>query len=135
MLDDKKGLGLNSRNKAGKNFAKIEFEISGERGTIYAMSGQKSPQGTVSIPGNRRFVTVDVRGRTRAFDSEVKMFEYLADNYDVGSHGKITLKSELIVCPSCKGVTSQFDEMFKGLIEIEVRSGPYKQKNHMFKKQ
>jgi hypothetical protein len=76
--------------------------------------------GTVANPASRFFTT----GSTRAFDSEVKIFEHLANTFQHNPNvrGSITLYSERAICPSCVGVMNQFMEMYPN-ITINVNSG------------
>ena len=84
------------------------------------MSGATNRAGTVANPTTRFFTTVQGRG----FDSEVKIFEHLAQAFQNNTNvsGTIVLYSERAVCHSCANVINQFMEMFPG-ITIVISSG------------
>ena len=109
--------------KKGSNVAYADYEIAKDRGKVIGVSGKKSPVGTAPEPKNRIFSTREV-GHPRAFDSEVKILEDIANRYQNNPNvsGKIYLFSERPFCPSCKGVVEQFEAMFPN-IKVFRKSG------------
>ncbi|MCD5364588.1 hypothetical protein LQT98_23220, partial [Chromobacterium aquaticum] len=133
LLGERMTLGFTSNRRMQQNFAFSDFQINGDAGRIYALSGTQSPVGTVGITGERVFAT-KVVDWDRAFDTEVKLLETLARRYNPQGlpvmpnvSGTVRLSSELNVCYSCSGVINQFDQMFPG-VKITVDSGPYPNK-------
>ncbi|WP_197046841.1 deaminase domain-containing protein [Paucibacter sp. KBW04] len=128
LLNKRIDLGLTSNAKMQRNFAYSEYQLNGELGKDFALSGKSSPGGTVGIPENRMFSTMEV-GWSRAYDTEVKLLESIAQRYnphrlDVvpGLSGSVNLYSELTVCYSCSRVIGQFQEMFPN-VRLGVQSG------------
>ncbi|WP_418124768.1 deaminase domain-containing protein [Variovorax sp. 160MFSha2.1] len=128
LLDKRIELGLTSNAKMQRNFAYSEYQINGDIGGDFALSGKSTPKGTIGVPERRMFSTMEV-GWDRAYDTEVKLFESIAQRYnpqrlavvpDVS--GSVNLHSELIVCYSCSRVVGQFQEMFPN-INVFVKSG------------
>lgn len=74
----------------------------------------KGTEEIILLKENRRFEYVDVvtkDGTIRTdtfYDSEAKIFEYLADRYDTVPFKEVTVFSQRGMCPSCKGVMEQF---------------------------
>lgn len=72
----------------------------------------------VPLSDKRQFKYIDVRksdGSIRKhtyYDSEAKLFEYLAAQYEKHPFDEITLLSERGMCDSCKGVMRQFAEKY-----------------------
>ncbi|MFC0400797.1 RHS repeat-associated core domain-containing protein [Paraburkholderia rhizosphaerae] len=107
-----------------RNIATSDFEINGRKGTADALSGRNTNDAPfVKIPDleSRKFSTFDV-GHSREFDSEVKIFEHIANEFPTTATGRIDLYSELPICDSCSSVINQFREMFPG-IEVNVQWG------------
>jgi hypothetical protein len=74
------------------------------------------------------FSTMDV-GWSRAYDSEVKLLEAIAQRYNPHRldvvpdlSGSVNLYSEFTVCYSCSRVIGQFQEMFPN-VRVGVQSG------------
>lgn len=105
----------------GRNIATANFNIGGINGNLQAVSGVANRASTVANPTTRLFTT----NPERAFDSEVKIFEYLAQTFQSNPNvsGTITLYSERAVCVSCVGVLNQFMEMYPNVVII-INSGP-----------
>ncbi|ECI5354874.1 hypothetical protein GYD59_004707 [Salmonella enterica] len=104
--------------------ATSNYDIDGQKGTADALSGMNtnnSPFLPTPAEGSRRFSTFEV-GHDRAFDSEVKIFEHIADKFPTTAKGRIDLYSELEVCPSCSEVITQFKRMYPN-IEVNVTWG------------
>lgn len=91
------------------------------QGNLQAVSGVANRLRTVPTPTSRFFTTSLGRG----FDSEVKIFEYLAQTFQNNPNvsGTIMLYSERAVCPSCISVMNQFMEMYPNIV-ITITSGP-----------
>lgn len=71
------------------------------------------------MPGARQFTAPNP---SRAFDSEVFLFEDLATRLSPTSTGTVHLYSERIVCPSCNDVIDQFTAKFPG-IKLNISTG------------
>jgi hypothetical protein len=129
LLNKRIDLGLTSNAKMQRNFAYSDYQLNGELGRDFALSGKSSPAGTSGVPpGSRLFSTMEV-GWDRAYDTEVKLLETIAQRYnpqrlDVvpGLSGSVNLYSELTVCYSCSRVIGQFQEMFPN-VRLGVQSG------------
>jgi RHS repeat-associated protein len=106
----KKAIGAKKR----QNVAYADYITSSGIGTMIANSGKKNRPGTVGMPSSRRYIT-SVVGFSRAFDSEVKLYENLAINFNPNTKGIVNLVSERPICASCGGVGSQFKMDFKGV--------------------
>ncbi|EBV7174679.1 hypothetical protein ZU61_04655, partial [Salmonella enterica subsp. enterica serovar Thompson] len=107
-----------------RNIATSNYNINGQTGTADALSGMNtnnSPFLHTPADGSRKFTTFEV-GHDRAFDSEVKIFEYIANKFPTTAKGRIDLYSELKVCPSCSEVITQFKAMYPN-IEVNVTWG------------
>ncbi|EEN4858770.1 hypothetical protein GK134_02910 [Salmonella enterica] len=107
-----------------RNIATSNYNINGQTGTADALSGMNtnnSPFLHTPADGSRKFTTFEV-GHDRAFDSEVKIFEHIANKFPTTAKGRIDLYSELKVCPSCSEVITQFKAMYPN-IEVNVTWG------------
>ncbi|PVL83820.1 hypothetical protein C4797_19840 [Salmonella enterica subsp. enterica serovar Weslaco] len=107
-----------------RNIATSNYNINGQTGTADALSGMNtnnSPFLHTPADGSRKFTTFEV-GHDRAFDSEVKIFEHIANKFPTMAKGRIDLYSELKVCPSCSEVITQFKAMYPN-IEVNVTWG------------
>ncbi|EAS1842014.1 hypothetical protein ACY76_14655, partial [Salmonella enterica] len=107
-----------------RNIATTNYNINGQTGTADALSGMNtnnSPFLHTPADGSRKFTTFEV-GHDRAFDSEVKIFEHIANKFPTTAKGRIDLYSELKVCPSCSEVITQFKAMYPN-IEVNVTWG------------
>lgn len=125
-------------HKKNVGFADIDLEgvIDGEfsrvSGRLIAESGDFSHAGTVgpAISASRRFTTRATSRNsrnTRAWDSEVKILEYIAARISPRTRGTIDLVSERVICDSCSnpdplGVIEQFRAAFPN-IELRARHG------------
>lgn len=92
------------------------------QGTLVGISGQNSPKGTCVVTNSPQFETTTV-GWPRQFDSEVKIFEEATKFATPASTGVIRLFTENPSCPSCLGVSDQFQQMFPR-IRVIITSGP-----------
>ncbi|NBE81921.1 ricin-type beta-trefoil lectin domain protein [Micromonospora rubida] len=110
------GLGI----AAKKNIAAMEAAIDGAapRTTIATSGGHVNP-GEVGMPATRMFTAPNP---SRTLDSEVFLFEDLAQGLNPNSTGTINLYSERRVCPSCGDVIDQFKAQFPG-IKINIQTG------------
>jgi len=106
-----------------RNIAYTEGIIAGEPISEVAVSGEalRPGSGLIDMPEKTFFETTTV-GHPRAFDSEVKLMESLANKFDQGSlsanrkiFGKIRIVSELPLCESCNGVVQQFKDRFPNI--------------------
>lgn len=66
----------------------------------------------LKLEEERRFITFKVGSRDAHFDTEAKLFEYLADISEDGKEHAINLLSEKCMCESCLGVMRQFKERY-----------------------
>ena len=100
-----------------RNVAVAESDINGVKQQLEAVSGKNSPEGTVQSPaeGSRLFTTKNSGAMTRAYDTEVKILEYLAKNLPANAQGTINLYTERFPCTSCQSVIKQFEQMFPGV--------------------
>ncbi|WP_433134193.1 deaminase domain-containing protein [Micromonospora sp. CA-240977] len=71
------------------------------------------------MPATRQF---DPPNPSRAYDSEVFLFEDLAAGLSPNSTGTVHIYSERTVCPSCRDVMDQFKAKFPG-IRVHVATG------------
>lgn len=102
-----------------RNIAFAEFEIEGDSGELIAISGMSTRIGTVGIPVKPFFITLEVPpGHSRAYDSEYKILEEIAQRYIKRPEikGKINLFSERPPCISCLDVIRQFQVRFPNII-------------------
>src|SRR5207237_10813039 len=106
----------------GRNVAVAEVNISGKSEVLTSISGKGSPPGTVPAPGSRLFATRDSGAMTRAYDSEVKILEDVANGLPPDAKGTISLYTERAPCLSCQGVIQQFQQKFPG-INLTVTHG------------
>ena len=117
LYDEAQFLRVNYGIKTG-NVAFIEYIIGGESGERVANSGT-TVEGTVGAPpaGERLFKTFEVGGYNRLYDAEVKLYEFIGNQYRENPNVSGTLKlfSELEPCPSCAGVETQFRERFPNI--------------------
>ena len=100
------------------------IKLTAKKGIADAVSGKNTNNSPfVKTPdlGSRKFSTFEV-GHSREFDSEVKIFEYIANKFPTSASGKIDLYSELEICPSCSSVINQFKKMFPN-IDVNVTWG------------
>ncbi|HIE4217113.1 TPA: deaminase domain-containing protein [Proteus mirabilis] len=107
-----------------RNIATSNYNINGEKGIADAVSGiNTNDKPFVQIPdvNKRKFKTFEV-GHDRAFDSEVKIFEHIANKYPTTAKGRIDLFSERAVCDSCSNVITQFKKMYPN-IEVHISTG------------
>jgi RHS repeat-associated protein len=113
-----------------RNVAYVEGTIAGQKVAGAAVSGEleRLGSGLIEMPQNRFFTTFTIR-HSRAYDSEVKIFETLANQFNKGSaeanrkvFGEINIVSENPVCGSCSGVMDQFKLMFPN-IHISYNNG------------
>jgi RHS repeat-associated protein len=107
-----------------RNIGLLEGQIGNTKISDIAISGETTRAFSVANPVNRVFTTSEVGGYDRAFDSEVKLLENIAQQYkttpDIG--GSIQLTSERPFCESCSGVVKQFKKMFPN-IKVKVVNG------------
>ena len=93
----------------------IEVHQNGlKRQDLQAISGEADLPGFTPNPVNRLFETFEVK-HSRAFDSEVKIFEKVAEGLSPNASGVIRLFSERPPCPSCVGVIEQFQRKFPNI--------------------
>ncbi|MDE9474428.1 DUF6531 domain-containing protein [Xenorhabdus bovienii] len=112
------------------NLATSNYNIDGKQGIADAISGEKKGNDLlVDIPdeNNKEFYTYAVEddnpSNPRTFDSEVKIFEYIANKFSKKSKGWIELYSQRPLCKSCDSVANQFAHMFPD-INVITHSGP-----------
>ena len=100
---------------AERNIAFADVDINGlKRQDLQAISGEADLLGFSSVPVNRLFETFEVK-HSRAFVSEVKIFEEIAEGLSPNASGVIRLFSERPPCPSCVGVIEQFQRKFPNI--------------------
>lgn len=109
--------------------------IDGDKGKMFfahskissETRGYKGKNELVMIKTERRFNYINVKKadgsfRTKTYeDTEAKLFEYFADEYEKQPFKSITILSERGMCDSCKGVMEQFKEQFPN-ITVNVNS-------------
>lgn len=95
-----------------RNVAVAQGELNGEKFAYEAVSGKKSPAGTIELPENPIFTTKPSGAMTRAFDTEVKILENAAKQLTPDSTGVINIFTERAPCLSCQQVIKQFEDMF-----------------------
>ena len=76
------------------NVAIAEVDIEGQRQLLAAISGKKSPPGTVPTPTERLFQTQKSGAMPREFDTEVKILEQVAKDLLPTAKGRISLYTE-----------------------------------------
>jgi hypothetical protein len=98
-----------------RNVAAVLYDVEGLVDAKIAVSGVRSG-GSVALgmPKSPLFQTFVVE-HTRAFDSEVKIFENLARGISADARGTILLISERPICDSCKEVIRQFTQRFPNI--------------------
>lgn len=124
LAESGEGIGLQQRQnvaivcyslqKQGKTYSETLVVVSGEN---------KWP-----LPEHRFFITRQVGRFSRAYDSEAKALEYIAQllTKSVGIKRDVTgfvgIYSEFPVCPSCLGVVTQFRSKFPNIV-VEIHGG------------
>ena len=95
-----------------RNIAIANGKINGKViDDIVSVSGEGT-QG-VTMPATRKFEVFNIPAHhDRSWDSEVFIFENLANQLKVTDSGTIRLISENVICPSCNGVITQFKDRF-----------------------
>ena len=115
-------LRLISKNQRSRNIAIGEGTIDGKSYRQVAVSGQKPTQGTLKAkPHEEQHIRTSPTQRDvekgqgsadrRAYDTEVKILEDVLEQTkdNPNATGKITITSELPVCPSCyRAITNEF---------------------------
>jgi hypothetical protein len=99
----------------GRNVAVAEVNVGGRSEMLTGVSGRASPPGTAPAPENPLFTTKASGAMTRAYDSEVKILEDVANGLPSDARGTISLYTERAPCNSCQGVIQQFQERFPGI--------------------
>jgi filamentous hemagglutinin len=107
---------------AGRNIAVAQYSIDGENNELIGISGQALRPGTVGMPPEQIFDTIQTGNNPRTLDSEYKILSDLATKLTPSSQGVVNLYSELPVCVSCSGVISQFEQKFPG-VKVNVTTG------------
>jgi hypothetical protein len=93
-------------------------------GTLVVVSGEKKGP----IPEHRFFITREIGGYSRAYDSEVKALEYIAHlvtkSFGVKKNvtGVVGIYSTFPICASCLGVVTQFQSKFPN-VTVNVQGG------------
>jgi hypothetical protein len=102
-----------------RNIAILRYEVYGGKGELVAVSGQKSPPGTVPLPEDLEFTTLPTYrthgDRDRSFDSEVKLLEHFAKRFSRESKGSVSLYTERSPCFSCQAVIQIFRGRYPGI--------------------
>jgi hypothetical protein len=108
-----------------KNIAISQSKIDGVTQTHTSISGSASPEGTVGPPANRTFHYLTMRedgAMTRAFDSEIKILEDLAQKMTKDSTGTLHLFTEKYPCESCIFAIKQFKKRYPK-VKVNITSG------------
>ena len=117
-------LRLTSNRQRSKNLAIGEGNIEGQPYRQVAVSGEKSPKGTVgstnqneqrirTSPTQRDIERGQGTPERRAHDTEIKILEDVKDKTKNNPNvkGEITITSELPICPSCyRAITNEFHQ-------------------------
>lgn len=92
-----------------RNVAYAELEWGGTE-DLCAVSGSKSPEGTVPSPrdGERAFTY----SMSDGLCSEAKIYEYVAKKLEGYTFARLTIWSEKIPCDSCIAMKKQFETKF-----------------------
>lgn len=114
------------------NIAYAEVNVGSVADEPIAVSGSRSPAGTVPTPTTQLYDTFDTPpGHYRGNDAEAKLLEAIAVELQPGATkggrypqhaGAIRLYSHFTICPSCDGVIAAFRAMFPG-VELVVSHG------------
>ena len=123
---------LGTREK--QNIAVAQIAIDGHKPEgVIAISGEKSPKGTIEAPEHRKFKITEYDGAiTHAFDTEVKILEKVAKQLEKtpDAQGTINLFTERYPCTSCIEVIDQFKSKFKNIdINISYTKEPVKRQS------
>lgn len=123
---------LGTREK--QNIAVAQIAIDGHKPEgVIAVSGEKSPKGTLEAPEHRKFKITEYDGAiTHAFDTEVKILEKVAKQLEKtpDAQGTINLFTERYPCTSCIEVIDQFKSKFKNIdINISYTKEPAKRQS------
>ncbi|MFE9582090.1 deaminase domain-containing protein [Nocardia sp. NPDC006044] len=106
-----------------RNVAVARGEIDGQNISLDAVSGARTPSGTVDAPTNPILRPQSVDGSVvRPVDSEFKILDSLAQQLRPDSKGAINLYTERSPCDACTDVIKQFKEKFPG-VEVNVTYG------------
>ncbi|WP_280407639.1 deaminase domain-containing protein [Nocardia brasiliensis] len=106
-----------------RNVAVARGQIDGQNISLDAVSGARTPSGTVEAPGNPILRPESVDGSVvRPADSEFKILDNLAQNLRPDSKGSINLYTERAPCDACTNVIEQFKQRFPG-VEVNVTYG------------
>lgn len=107
----------------GRNVAVARGTIDGEEISLDAVSGTKTPSGTVQMPESPTLNPISVDGSVeRPTDSEFKILDQLAQKLNPDSKGVINLYTEREPCPACDNVIKQFQDKFPG-VKVNVTNG------------
>lgn len=115
---------------ASRNIASANMMLDGEAPDLLtSVSGEAERAGTVpnvGSPGNlQRFIPQATGDNARFYDSEFKLFNYMANKLGPSSDavsGAIQLHSELPLCVSCNSVLNQFMNAYPN-IDIIISTG------------
>ena len=112
--------------RPGQNVAKLEYDLDGVTGELYAASGNRVIQNFVPPVAEGQEV-IPARYNNRASDTEYKLLNWLAWNLNehldgAETSGRIVLFSQYTVCESCAKVISEFERRFP-LIYVYVFEG------------
>ncbi|QLY32956.1 hypothetical protein H0264_12590 [Nocardia huaxiensis] len=106
-----------------RNVAVTRGQIDGQDISLDAVSGGKTPDGTVGTPKEPMFNPVSEDGSViRPTDSEYKILENLGQQLRPDSKGSINLYTEREPCGACLSVIEQFRAKFPG-VEVNVTHG------------
>jgi hypothetical protein len=96
--------------RGSRNVAATSSCLDGIFSILVAVSGVKSPPGSVDLPSDPVFDTFDPvgNGNTREYDSERKLLETINAATTPSTRGTVFLLSERRPCDSCAGVVTQF---------------------------
>lgn len=96
------------------NVALAEYEINGQSGQQFGVSGTKGPEGSSPMPSE---YTLDrgPEGIARNADSEMKILEDIKSRLSPDASGRVHIWSERPVCPSCQHVMDDFRRSFPNI--------------------
>lgn len=112
--------------RPGQNVAKLEYDLEGVTGHLYAASGSREIQNFVPPVAAGEEVIPPLYSN-RGSDTEFKLLNWLARNLNehlngAETSGRIVLYSQYTVCEPCAHVIREFKRMFP-LIDVIVIAG------------
>lgn len=115
---EKMGKAVVSSGRKMRNVAFMDVDVDGKRGTLISISGEKEIRFTAGRPPSEGyfFKYRKIEGTTREFDTERKLLEQFSRDFpDTSVQGRVSIHSQITVCPSCAWVIEQFKRRYRNV--------------------